>query len=164
MAKRESTIRLIQNNTNKIISIKIEQEAAQTPPKPLQYVLVWTDDSTIHGKAVNIRRTDNTLYYDLVFEPRTFNIASYSTDGQNKTQIVPKVTIDNATQSFVISNITSSHITLKRNNELGFGKNGKLRNDWTKEVRITLSIPEGNKTLNKTVYCVIDNENEIDNY
>lgn len=34
MAKRESTIKLIQNNTNKIISIKIEQEAAQTPPTP----------------------------------------------------------------------------------------------------------------------------------
>lgn len=34
MAKRESIIRLIQNNTNKIISIKIEQEAASTPPAP----------------------------------------------------------------------------------------------------------------------------------
>lgn len=34
MAKRESTIKLIQNNTNKIISIKIEQEAASTPPAP----------------------------------------------------------------------------------------------------------------------------------
>lgn len=34
MAKRESTIKLIQNNTNKIISIKIEQEATQTPPPP----------------------------------------------------------------------------------------------------------------------------------
>lgn len=164
MAKRESTIRLIQNNTNKIISIKIEQEAAQTPPKPLQYVLVWTDDNTIHGKAVNIRRTDNTLHYDLVFKPRTFNIASYSTDGQNKIQIVPKVINDNATSLFTISNVTSSHITLKRNNELGFGEKGRLRTDWTKEIGITLSIPEGNKTLNKTLHCVIDNENEIDNY
>lgn len=145
-------------------TLSVTTKAALTPPKPSQYVLVWTDNNIIHGKAVNIRRENGSLCYDLVFEPRTFNIVSYLQGDPNDTKIVPKVTIDNSTPFFTISNVTSSHVTIKRKDELGIGKNGKGPNDWAKEEIITLSIPEGNKTINQTVRCVIDNESELQNH